>query len=354
MIIGGDLAGGQLVAQRLIEGVRAHGHDGLIVSPTRGAFTEAADKANIRVCYADVSRSFKLDGLIALRRLIRDERVDLVHTHAELASNVLSRIAARTTGRPVVSHVHAPTTFRRLPVVADAYKQVDNVSARLCARLIAVSDATRRSLIEQGIPARLVETIHNGLEPPKTLPAPADLGFEGRVLACIGRVEPAKGQAELIEALAELPSDVALVIVGSDVDGHRRRLERLAAEFGVRDRVLFTGQRTDVSAIVAASDVVVLPSWTEGLPIVPLEAMALRKPVVATAVGGTPEVVADGETGLLVPPHEPRRLARALNDLLADPARAAAMGEAGHRRLRDRFSERQMIDRVLAVYRDAV
>lgn len=355
VVIGGDFAGGQLVARTLIEGARARGHDGVIVSPGKGAFTEAAEAARIRVRYADVSRSFKLRGFLALRRIIREERADLVHTHGELASNVLSRIAARTTGRPVVSHIHAPTTVRRLRLVSTLYRWVDNVTARLCARVIAVSDATRCVLVAQGIPERLIETVHNGLEPLEPGPEPAELGLGGRrTVTCVGRLEPTKGQTDLVRAAARLPEDVAIVLVGNDVDGHRAVLEQLAADLGVGGRVLFTGERSDALAVLAASDVVVLPSRTEGLPIVPLEAMALRKPVVATTVGGTPELVLDGRTGLLVPPADPERLAAAIRELLDDPQRAAEMGDAGHHRLRTHFSAAQMVERVVGIYQDAL
>jgi glycosyltransferase involved in cell wall biosynthesis len=355
VVIGGELAGGQLVARTLIDGARAHGHEGVIVAPAPGPFTEAADEAGIPVRFADVSRSFRLRGFLALRRVIQDERIDLVHTHGDLASNVLSRIAARTTGRPVVSHMHGLTTFRSNPVAQALYRTADNLTARLCACLIAVSESTRAGLVSQGIPERLIVNIPNGLDPPEPSPAPAQLDVGGRrVVVCVGRVEPAKGQAELIEAAVRLPEDVAVVLVGRDVSGHQATLESRAVELGVADRVVFTGSRSDPFAVIAAATVVVLPSWSEGFPMVPLEAMAMRKAVVATAVGGTPEVVVDGVTGILVPPRDVERLAAALNELLADPMRVAALGEAGFERLRDHFSAATMVERVLEVQESAL
>lgn len=354
VVIDGELAGGQLVAEKLISGARARGHEALIVSPSRGAFTERAERDGIPVRTVDVSRAFKLGGLLRLRRLIRAERIELVHTHAMLASNLLSRVASRSSGTPVVSHAHGAEVFR--PGAAGrVYRLLDNLTARWCARVIAVSDDTRRRLIEQGIPARLIETVYNGLDPPESPPEPGlrALGLDRRqVIACVGRLEPAKGQAELIEAAAEVP-DAVVLLIGRDVGGSRSRLERLAAERGVADRVVFAGPRTDVLELVAGCALLAAPSWTEGFPIAPLEAMAVGKPVVATEVGGTPELVANGETGLLVPPRDPDALAAALRDLLADPARAQAMGEAGYRRLRERFSEARMVERVLAIYEEA-
>ena len=346
VVIDGELAGGQLVARKLIEGARARGHESLIVSPTRGPFTEQAEAAGIATHYVDVSRSFKLLGLVRLRRLIRRERIDVVHTHAMFASNLLSRVAARSAGAAVIGHVHGPGVFPRLGPV---YRLVDNLSARLCDRLIAVSEHTRRELVEQGIPERLIEVVRNGYDPPER---PAVAANGAPLVTCVGRVEPMKGQRDLVSALAQVPG-ARLLIVGRDVRGHRAELEALAAELGVADRVEILGVRTDVIDLLARSAVLALPSYTEGFPIVPLEAMAVRKPVIATAVGGTPELVVDGETGILVPPGDVDALAAALRSLLDDPDLAQRMGEAGYRRLRELLPERAMVERVSHIWAEA-
>jgi glycosyltransferase involved in cell wall biosynthesis len=143
------------------------------------------------------------------------------------------------------------------------------------------------------------------------------------------------------------------VLVGLDLEqggSYQRELERTAERAGVRDRVVFAGARDDAGSLLAELDVLALPSWTEGLPLVVLEAMARRRPVVATPVGGTPEIVVDGETGLLVPPRDPRALAAALRRLLDDPQLRERMGEAGFARVRERFSADAMTERMLAIY----
>jgi glycosyltransferase involved in cell wall biosynthesis len=127
-------------------------------------------------------------------------------------------------------------------------------------------------------------------------------------------------------------------------------LEHEAERLGVRDRVVFAGRRDDAAELLVELDVLALPSWTEGLPLVVLEAMARRRPVVATPVGGTPEVVVDGETGLLVPPRDPDALAAALRRLLADADLRRRMGDAGYERVRERFSADAMTGRVLEIY----
>jgi glycosyltransferase involved in cell wall biosynthesis len=163
-----------------------------------------------------------------------------------------------------------------------------------------------------------------------------------------------KGQRELLEALARVP-DVHAVLAGADVEtggAYRRELEAEAERLGVADRVVLAGYRPSVAAELAEVDALVLPSRIEGLPVVVLEAMAHAKPVVATPVGGTPELVEDGVTGVLV--DDVDGLAEALRRLAADPDEARRLGEAGRRRVEERFSEEAMTRRVLELYDDAV
>jgi len=171
----------------------------------------------------------------------------------------------------------------------------------------------------------------------------------------LARLCDVKGQRELIEAAA-LVAGVHVALAGDDLEqggAYRERLETLARERHVADRVHFLGYRADAAALLEQLDALVLPSWIEGLPISVLEAMAHAKPVIATPVGGTAELVVDGETGMLVPPRDPAALAKALRTLIRDPERARRLGLAGRRRAEREFSEAAMTARVLEVY-DAV
>jgi glycosyltransferase involved in cell wall biosynthesis len=336
VVVDGELAGGQLVARKLIDGAARRGVRSVVVSPSRGAFTEQLERDSIPVRIAG--------GFRALRRIVRDERVDIVHTHGMLRSNVVARLAARSAGAAVVWHAHGAPYYPRR---ARLYRLADTTTARLCARVIAVSEQVRRALVEAGVPARLVEVVHNGYDAPPDAPAPRD---GDRRVACIGRIEPAKGQLELVRALADVPG-ARLVLAGRDVGGHAADVERAARELGVELELL--GVREDVLDVIADCAVLALPSHTEGFPIAPLEAMAVRRPVVATAVGGTPELVADGETGLLVPAGDVDALAAAIRRLLDDPQLASELGERGRARLEERFGEDAMVERVVAIWERA-
>jgi glycosyltransferase involved in cell wall biosynthesis len=226
---------------------------------------------------------------------------------------------------------------------------LDNATARLCARILAVSEATRASLVAQGYPPRLVDVVHNGIDLARAQPVRL---VDPPTVLHVGRLAPVKGQRELIRALARLDG-VRGIFVGEDLErggAYRRELEDEARRLGVLERVVFAGRRDDVPSLLAGCDVFALPSLVEGLPLVVLEAMAQARPVVATPVGGTPEAVVDGETGVLVPPADPLALAEAIGSLVRDRARATLLGENGRRRVEERFSADAMNKRVLQVY----
>ena len=356
LVIGGDVAGGQLVALRLAQAGKARGYDVCFVSPSGGAFVELAERDGFRVRVVPLRGALDPGSLVRLRRALRAERADVLHTHAHFSLNVLGRVAGRLAGAKVIAHMHVDNVFRAGGIARRAQRALDNATTRLCARIIAVSEATAAALVRQGYPAGRVLVVRNGidLEPPAEPARPAEVPDGAPLLLEVARLAPVKGQRELIEALPRLArTDAVAVLAGRDLEAggaFAQELEALAAERGVRDRVVLAGYRADVRALLAAADVFVLPSWIEGLPLTVLEAMAAGKPVVATGVGGTPEAVVDGETGLLVPPGDVGALAETLDAVLADAALAQRLGEAGRRRVEERFTAAAMCERVLDTY----
>jgi glycosyltransferase involved in cell wall biosynthesis len=364
VVMGGEVAGGQLVALQLLRALRAAGGEVLVVSPSRGAFTELVEAEGGTVHILDLTRTFHLGALFAFARVVRRERVDVVHTHGQIAMNALARAGGRLGGAAVVSHMHIANHFRPGRAARSLHIALDNATARLCARILCVSEDTRRVFERQGYPARRMETVHNGINL-ESVPRAADgvrasLGIpeDVQLVGEIARLCDVKGQRELVEAFARLPRPEAfLVLVGRDLEQDGRfedALRRRAEELGVADRVIFAGYRSDPHAVLESLDVLALPSSSEGLPLVVLEALAHAKPVVVTPVGGTPELVRDGETGLLVPPCDAAALAAALDRVLGDPALAHRLGQAGREHVGRNFSERALCERVLAVYDEVV
>jgi glycosyltransferase involved in cell wall biosynthesis len=350
LVIGGEVAGGQAVALRLARAARERGDEVSFVAPERGPFTELVAREGFDVDVLPLRRSFQLGAAWRLARLLRRRHADVLHTHTLAAANALSRPAARAAGVPVVSHLHIENHFR--PATRPLLAGLDNATARLAARLVAVSEDTKRAYERQGYPRGRIEVVYNGVD------VPANGGFRRNEPARIGEIArlcDVKGQRELLQAVARLP-EARLVLAGRDLEqggAFQDALERESERLGIRERVEF-GFHDDVPALLESLDVVALPSWTEGLPVVLLEAMAHARPVVATPVGGTPELVVDGETGLLVPPRDPEALAAALRRLLEDPDLARRLGEAGRERVAERFTAAQQTRRILELYDELV
>jgi glycosyltransferase involved in cell wall biosynthesis len=226
-------------------------------------------------------------------------------------------------------------------------------------RLIAVSRAIVEKIAHEGRVGPPVELIYNGVdldrydaqEPCCTLREEYGMEPGSQIVGVVARLEPEKGHPTLLEAwplvLRECP-DAYLLIVG---EGTRHEaLEQQARELRIAHRVVFTGRRDDVPAVTAALDVAVLPSYREAQGLSILEAMALSRPVVASAVGGIPEVITDGVSGLLVEPHDAKGLAAAISRLLRDHQYADLVGRAGHDVVHDRFCIELMVRAVEDLY----
>jgi glycosyltransferase involved in cell wall biosynthesis len=269
---------------------------------------------------------------------IRRERPDLVHTHLVHADVY----GALVPGAPIVSTKHNPDPFR-----TGSWRFVERVLARRAARIIAISEAVRRFSVEQvGLPAAKIEVVHYGLDalpepwganPPLSIPDGAPL------LLCVARLAPQKGVDTAVRAIAQLP-DATLLVLGDGPE--RASLQELARELGVADRVLMPGRVGDIAALYRRCDVVVHPARWEGFGLAMLEAMLAAKPVVAAWAGSAPELVADGQTGLLFPPDDADTLARDISTVLANPM----YGTLGLNRARSEFSVARMVARTLGVY----
>jgi glycosyltransferase involved in cell wall biosynthesis len=227
---------------------------------------------------------------------------------------------------------------------------VERALAHRAARIIAITESLARFQVERvGLPAKKVEVIHYGLD---DLPQawgenpPDPVSPDTPVLLCVCRLEPQKGVDVAIRALREIPG-AQLVVLGEGPQ--RGELEQLARELDLP--VYLPGRVPDVAAWLRRADLLVHPVRWEGFGLALLEAMLASLPIVATKVSSIPEIVVDGETGLLVPPDDPGALAAAVNRVLADPS---DYGERGRARARNDFSIAKMADRTLAVYETAL
>jgi glycosyltransferase involved in cell wall biosynthesis len=304
-----------------------------------------------------------------LRRTWAARPPDLVHAHFWMSG--LASVAAaggrRAGGVPIVQTFHAlGSVKRRHQGDADTSPrqriELERALCRQVSHVVATCSDEVFELRRLGLPSDRASIVPCGVDTAVFMPKGPVAPRSGRPrLLVLGRIVERKGQEDAVRALAAVP-DAELVIVGGppesglDQDPEVRRLRAVAAEAGVADRVCFTGSvaRADVPAWVRSADVVLAVPWYEPFGITPLEAMACGRPVVATAVGGLVDTVADGVTGDLVPPREPDRLAEAVTALLADDARRAAYGSAGVRRVRARYQWARVVADTEAVYRQVL
>ncbi|MHB0977641.1 MAG: glycosyltransferase family 4 protein [Candidatus Aquicultorales bacterium] len=282
---------------------------------------------------------------------LRKHKADVIHTHG-LRANLAGRVAGRLMGIPVVTTVHSAISLD----YADRIKQflapkVDSSTLSLTTRFIAVSAAIKKDLIKRRVPEEKITVVYNGVDVPIGQPVAEEarrrLGVSGDefVVGTVARLEPNKGIRFLIRAAADLRPllpKLKVVIVGSGRD--RRELEREAERLGLGEVVAFTGFQEDARALMSAFDVFALPSLMEGFALVVIEAMASGIPVVASKVGGVPEIVQEGRNGLLVEPGDPKSLAEAILKLHASPQlRRSIIGEA-YQDFSERFTTQRFVE----------
>jgi glycosyltransferase involved in cell wall biosynthesis len=303
-------------------------------------------------------------ALRSLVRLIREFKPHIVHTHTAKAGT-LGRLAAWFCGVPVVVHTYHGHVFRGYfsPMKTRAFVAIERWLARRTSCLVAVSDQVRREVLECGIgrPDRFT-IVPLGLDLDRYLDADArrgelrrELGVAANIplIGIIARLVPIKAHEiflQVAQSLARTRPDAQFVIVG---DGERRQeLESLAGQLGVRERTRFLGWRGDLDRIYADLDAIVLTSRNEGSPVALIEAMASGRPVVSTRVGGVPDLITDGQHGLLAPMDDVEALAAQVLRLLDSPALGAGLAAEGRERVRHAYSGTRLLADVDQLYRD--
>ena len=294
----------------------------------------------------------------ALAAHLAEVRADVVHAHMYRAETVATR-AVIALGEVGQRRPYLVATIHSSRVRSHEDQQHLRQLTPHMDRLIAVSRAIEHKLVDEQRTTAPVTMVYNGVDLERydnqeaccTLPEEYGMEPGSQIVGVVARLEPEKGHPTLLEAwpavLRAVP-DVYLLIVG---EGTRRdALEAQARELRIAHRVIFTGRRDDVPAVTAALDVAVLPSYREAQGMVILEAMALSRPVVASNVGGIPEMIEDGVTGLLVPPRDADALSRAIVRLLKNHSLADTLGRAGHDMVHDRFCIELMVGAIESIY----
>ncbi|HAA89289.1 MAG: Glycosyl transferase [Thermoanaerobacterales bacterium 50_218] len=361
IIGGGEFGGAEQHVLQLVKRLSSYGISSQVVCLFGAPFYQILEDAGIPAQVVEMHGRCDLGAVFRLARLLRKIRPQVVHTHG-VRANLVGRLAARVAGVPsVVTTVHSvlehdyPSPFSRL-----VNSLTEKVTSSMTDRFIAVSGFIRDYLVAAGIPEQKVEVIYNGIDPGTWRQWEGDASFreslgiapDAPLIGIVARLHPVKGHRYFLEAAREVVREVPqarFLIVGSGF--YWRQIDSMIAEFGLGEHCLRTGFQQEVGKVYAALDVLVISSLSEGFGLTALEALALGKPVIATRVGALPEILGDGECGILVPPADSGALARALLDLLQNPDLARRLAERGRKRVLGVFSIEKTVAATARLYR---
>lgn len=360
--------GGSIIVLRLAEAARQRGW-GVHVLATDPVFVQAlwnagVEVVDLNVIWREINPVRDTVGCYRLYRFLRHNRYDVVHTHTSKAGFV-GRLAACQARIPVVIHTVHGFAFHEQsrPLALKSYALLERLASHWCDRIVTVSEFHRKWALDLGIGnEQKVVAIPNGIAESRVSPSKSaadirsELGLQSDNAAILatGRLAPQKGFEYLIQAAAILCTRYSrpfrILLAGEGP--MRPLLQAQARKLGVADRVVFLGFRSDVGDLLAAADLVVLPSLREGLSIALLEAMAAGKAIVTTTIGSNREVVQHGATALLVPSKDPDALAEAITQLMQNAELRHRLGVAARERYREHYTEERMVQAYMQLYMD--
>lgn len=357
-----DLGGGETYLFLLADRLSRDRYVLSVFCPSEGLLPQRLRKIGIPVVPFEIPKLLSPAALVRLIRLFQQHRPDIVQSHGA-RTNLYATLAGRWARVPIiVCTIH--NSLYDYPISSirrSLYLLGERLTFALSDRTICVADALAHDLTKRsGRDPRKIQVIRNGVDleafDPKTVDGSTvrrEFGLEKDIplIGIVGRMTPQKGHMDLLTALVQIKAVVPTVKVLIVGDGPlRAELVQFTRSRSLEDRCIFAGMREDIPAIIGALDVVALPSLSEGLPFVLLEAMAMGKPVVATRINGVREVVEDGVTALLIPPREPAMLAGAISALLINQELRSRLAAAARQLVERRFSLDRMIQEVMALY----
>ncbi len=323
-------------------------------------FIEAVRAAGLSSDVIDERRRFDLGILPQLRAAVARRAPDIIQTH-NVKSHFLVWLSGLWRELPWIAFHHGYTTTN---LKMRAYNQLDRLSLKRAARVVTVSEAFARDLQSLGVRGNRISVLHNSIDVSRAadindrevrdLRSRLKITDDERVVLAVGRMSREKGHADLVAALDHLrrlypEMRVRTVIVGSGPE--QPAIESAIDSFGLGGRVIFAGQVSDVRPYYGMADLLALPSHSEGSPNVLLEAMAAGVPVVATRVGGVPEIITHNDTGLLVEARDPRALACEIGNLLVEPELSRRLACRARSQVAERHSPESRLARLVEIYR---
>jgi glycosyltransferase involved in cell wall biosynthesis len=348
------LGGAEMIVSRLIQVLDRKRFRSIVCLFRPGWLKEQCERNGIDTHVMEMKGMFDVGWIRNVCRLVRSEGVALIHTH-EFTGNTYGALIARLTGVPSVATVHGKNYYWEQSKRRVAYRLVSRIGT-----MVTVSEDLKRFITKNvGVPEKRIKVIYNGQEAiphvrqdeKQRLRAELGLKENESVIGTVGSLYPVKGHEYLLEAIPRVlrfyPYTRFLIIGRGQLESQIKEELKLR---GLENHVHILGFREDVAALLALIDVFVLPSLSEGLSIALLEAMAAGKPVIATDVGGNPELVVDGANGFTIPPRDSEALAAKLCLLLGKKDLIQKLGENGRRRVQQCFSLQAMASNYEILY----
>lgn len=352
--LGARRLGGSMQAFYLLRELKRRGYRAAFVCAQGGPLHRMAEEAGIQVYPIRFGGDFDLTLIPKLRRIIREYRPDLIHIHSRKGADTLGALAARLAGKAKV------IIARRVddPLRRNVFNRLR--FGPLCDQVVAVSKGIVAELVKGGVDPGKISQVYSAIQAqdyqkpadPARVRAGLGLAPSGRVVVVISQLIKRKGHRFLFAAAPQILAahpDTQFLILG---EGELHdELQRQVRELGIERQVIFAGYRNDIGEILNVVDVLVHPATMEGFANVAMQAMAAEVPVVSSAVGGMPESVRDGVSGILVPPGDPQALAAAVNRLLGDEELRRRLGRQGKGIVESEFTVEAMVEGNLRVYR---
>ncbi|MGZ4112299.1 MAG: glycosyltransferase [Tumebacillaceae bacterium] len=362
LIGGGEFGGAEQYLLGLVNNMDIHQFHPQVAVFYEGEFSKRVRALGIPTTVVE-SDSKSLGGLNPLRDLIRDWRPHVIHTHG-VRANLIGRLANRKEGYPAksVTTVHSvlaldyPVAWKRM--LFGAFEQL---TSQYVDHFILVTQAMKQDFLQSGMPESKLSVVHNAIElpeephvhvPQNSLRELLGVGEDVTIIGTVARLHTVKGLTYLLQAIQKIVQERQDVVFPWFGDGDLyETLLSEARELGVDSYVRMLGFRKDVPDMLPQFDLFVLPSLSEGLSLSILEALAVRVPVISTAVGGTPEVITSGEDGLLVPPADPNALADSICLLIKDKELRERLAQAGQDMVFRRFTLKRLVRETTDVYK---
>ena len=366
VIIDGEISGGNNVCATVLRAALKGGYQVELLTPTLGTLTKILIREGVKVHQIKLTRSFHFHKSVQLAKLLKKQQIDLVHTHTSLNSEILCRIACFLANIPIICHQHDPTdTYNQHPLIAKYQRWLDRTTSKIVTRFIAVSNYRQQAMVQtRGYSAEKIQLIYNGIDLErfsytnnrKEVRNSWKLNSDQTAIGLIARLEFPKGQGTLIEAvplvLKNYPETQFFIIGDDRFPGQPclNKYNQMIQEFGISENCFLLGFQAEIQRLIQGLDIIVLPSLWEGHPLIILEALAAKKTVIASSVGGIPEIITQNKTGLLIPPSSPKALSRSICQLIKQPELRYELALNGNKKVKEYFNQQQMISKVLLLY----